>query len=93
MYEEQAELQRQRIHRLIRDLNIRYIKGAIDRRTYQTLKQKYQKMLESLPQQYEKTKELIDEPEKVRDEIKQIQEEITPEARKPVIQKIKLPSI
>ncbi len=40
---------RQRIQRLIRDLDIRYIKGSIDRRTYQILKTKYQNMLKELP--------------------------------------------
>ncbi|MCK4845646.1 MAG: hypothetical protein KAS95_08230, partial [Candidatus Heimdallarchaeota archaeon] len=35
-----------RIQRLIRDLDLRYIRGSIDRRTYQTLKNKYLQMLE-----------------------------------------------
>ncbi len=36
-----------RIQRLIRDLDLRYIRGSIDRRTYQTLKNKYLQMLEN----------------------------------------------
>ena len=74
--------QRQKIQRLIRDLNIRYIKGSVDRRTYQILKQKYQKMLESLPHQIVKEKE-VDEQQK-SEQITKIQEEISNEIRRPV---------
>ncbi|UJG44666.1 MAG: hypothetical protein K9W46_05670 [Candidatus Heimdallarchaeum endolithica] len=83
--------QRQKIQRLIRDLNIRYIKGSVDRRTYQILKQKYQKMLESLPHQIVQEKE-VDEQQK-SEQITKIQEEISNEISSPVISKVKIPSI
>ncbi len=48
MSEDSNEIKRRRIHRLLRDLDIRYIKGSIDSRTYQLLKNKYQEMIDNL---------------------------------------------
>ncbi len=98
MTEQDFELQKQKINRLIRDLNIRYIKGSLDRRTYQILKQKYLKMMDSIPQSYHETippeKEQEEEQKKqVNEEIEKIKDEITYEAQKTIISKIKIPPI
>jgi hypothetical protein len=50
MSDEDTVVKKRRILRFIRDLDLRYIRGSIDRRTYQTLKSKYQEMLTGLPQ-------------------------------------------
>ena len=63
MSEEDSSSRKRRILRFIRDLDLRYIRGSIDRRTYQTLKSKYQEMLTSLPQTL-----------KISQEVKQIEE-------------------
>ncbi|MHA1397123.1 MAG: hypothetical protein ACTSSG_00230 [Candidatus Heimdallarchaeaceae archaeon] len=47
--DEDVTLKKKRILRFIRDLDLRYIRGSIDRRTYQTLKNKYQEILDSFP--------------------------------------------
>ncbi len=49
MTSEEANVKKRRILRFIRDLDLRYIRGSIDRRTYQTLKNKYQEILTALP--------------------------------------------
>ncbi|MBY9000858.1 MAG: hypothetical protein KGD64_08100 [Candidatus Heimdallarchaeota archaeon] len=49
MSSEESTVKKRRILRFIRDLDLRYIRGSIDRRTYQTLKNKYQEILTSLP--------------------------------------------
>lgn len=49
MSAEESTVKKRRIHRFIRDLDLRYIRGSIDRRTYQTLKNKYQEILTGLP--------------------------------------------
>jgi len=49
MSSEEANVKKRRILRFIRDLDLRYIRGSIDRRTYQTLKNKYQEILNALP--------------------------------------------
>ncbi|MHA1802846.1 MAG: hypothetical protein ACTSWJ_14030, partial [Candidatus Heimdallarchaeaceae archaeon] len=46
---EESTVKKRRILRFIRDLDLRYIRGSIDRRTYQTLKNKYQEILTALP--------------------------------------------
>ncbi len=49
MSAEETTVKKRRILRFIRDLDLRYIRGSIDRRTYQTLKNKYQEILTGLP--------------------------------------------
>ncbi|MCE7742589.1 MAG: hypothetical protein GOP50_09035 [Candidatus Heimdallarchaeota archaeon] len=49
MSDDDINLKKRRILRFIRDLDLRYIRGSIDRRTYQTLKNKYKEILSSLP--------------------------------------------
>ena len=49
MSADEENVKKRRILRFIRDLDLRYIRGSIDRRTYQTLKNKYQEILNSLP--------------------------------------------
>jgi len=67
MSDEETIVKKRRILRFIRDLDLRYIRGSIDRRTYQTLKSKYQEMLTGLPQ-------LIIEKEEIKplDEAKEV---------------------
>lgn len=52
MNEEELSQRRRRILRLIRSLDIRYIRGSVDKRTYNTLKNRYYKMLQELPVQF-----------------------------------------
>ncbi len=49
MLDDEVSVKRRRILRFIRDLDLRYIRGSIDRRTYQTLKNKYKELLANLP--------------------------------------------
>lgn len=49
MSDDDITLKKRRILRFIRDLDLRYIRGSIDRRTYQTLKNKYKEILSGLP--------------------------------------------
>ena len=49
MSDDDINIKKRRILRFIRDLDLRYIRGSIDRRTYQTLKNKYKEILSSLP--------------------------------------------
>ncbi|MCG3255181.1 MAG: hypothetical protein KAU62_03770, partial [Candidatus Heimdallarchaeota archaeon] len=49
MLDDEVNVKRRRILRFIRDLDLRYIRGSIDRRTYQTLKNKYKELLANLP--------------------------------------------
>ena len=49
MSDDDINLKKRRILRFIRDLDLRYIRGSIDRRTYQTLKNKYKEILSGLP--------------------------------------------
>ena len=49
MSDDDISLKKRRILRFIRDLDLRYIRGSIDRRTYQTLKNKYKEILSTLP--------------------------------------------
>ncbi|MHA1954201.1 MAG: hypothetical protein ACW96U_09685, partial [Candidatus Heimdallarchaeaceae archaeon] len=100
MTEDDSSSRKRRILRFIRDLDLRYIRGSIDRRTYQTLKSKYQEMLTSLPQTLriaqevkiiEETKESLPE---LESDIQQIEsgKEITTPAPQPTID-VEIPSI
>ncbi len=100
MSEDDSSSRKRRILRFIRDLDLRYIRGSIDRRTYQTLKSKYQEMLTSLPQTLrisqevkliEETKESLPELESDIHQIESGKEIVTP-APQPTIM-IEIPSI
>ena len=66
MLDDEVSVKRRRILRFIRDLDLRYIRGSIDRRTYQTLKNKYKELLANLPKTID-----ADEEEKELEETKQ----------------------
>jgi len=79
MLDDEVNVKRRRILRFIRDLDLRYIRGSIDRRTYQTLKNKYKELLANLPKTItadEEKKELEETKQKlpeVEQDIHQIQ--------------------
>ncbi len=93
-----------RIQRLIRDLDLRYIRGSIDRRTYQTLKNKYLQMLEnSAPtaaikedrKTLAETKKLLPQLETNMHKIQplpQVQEKTTQLAEEPILDQVQKPS-
>ena len=106
MSEEDTSIRKRRILRFIRDLDLRYIRGSIDRRTYQTLKNKYQEIMISLPsslktqEQLKSIEETIEALPQVESDIQEIEIEKIIEEKKevelaptpPPARKIKLPT-
>ncbi len=94
MTSEEANVKKRRILRFIRDLDLRYIRGSIDRRTYQTLKNKYQEILNALPtplkiQEEERAIELSKkELPQLESDIQEIEREPSPTLPAPVPSKV-----
>ena len=94
MTSEEANVKKRRILRFIRDLDLRYIRGSIDRRTYQTLKNKYQEILNALPtplkiQEEEKTiEQSMKELPQLESDIQEIEKEPSPTLPAPVPSKV-----
>ncbi|MFW9851921.1 MAG: hypothetical protein ACFFDS_03200 [Candidatus Thorarchaeota archaeon] len=100
MSEEDTSIRKRRILRFIRDLDLRYIRGSIDRRTYQTLKNKYQEIMTSLPSSL-KTQEQLKAIEETIEALPQLESDIHEIEKKevelaptpPPARKIEIPAI
>ena len=100
MSEEDTSIRKRRILRFIRDLDLRYIRGSIDRRTYQTLKNKYQEIMTSLPsslktqEQLKSIEETIEALPQLESDIQEIEkEEVELAPTPPPARKIEIPAI
>ena len=100
MSDEDTSIRKRRILRFIRDLDLRYIRGSIDRRTYQTLKNKYQEIMTSLPssiktqEQLKSIEETIEALPQFESDIQEIEkEDVKIAPTPPPARKIEIPSI